>query len=260
VTAFAIPGLRACRIDRDWFARHPEWWMLAASAAAWLALILSRQAAPLVPLCTVSGVEPASFSAFGPPLSPRLAAHFGEWCLMTAAMMPPLVVLPVRHVAFRSFRDRRHRAIAEFLAGYLAVWIVAGAVLLPLLVGAGSLAASGRALIAAAGYALAAAWQLTGCKRAALQRCHRTVPLAAEGWRADIACARYGLGAGGSCLASCWAFMTVAMLGWHALPAMAFLEAAALRERYRPWARRRIRSSIPLLGAAFVLDLSGIMA
>ena len=28
--------------------------------------------------------------------------------------MPPLVVLSVRHVGFRSFRNRRHIAIAEF--------------------------------------------------------------------------------------------------------------------------------------------------
>src|ERR1700722_6469024 len=66
------------------------------------------------------------------PLSDLL---FG-WGIMTLAMMPPLAIPLIRHVATRSFVVRRNRAIATFLAGVLVVWLLAGLVALTLLGGA----------------------------------------------------------------------------------------------------------------------------
>src|ERR1700689_3519407 len=48
------------------------------------------------------------------------------WALMLAAMMPPIVVAPLRHVRDRSFASRRARATLLFVAGYASVWMVAG--------------------------------------------------------------------------------------------------------------------------------------
>ena len=42
------------------------------------------------------------------------------------AMMAPLVLDPLRWVAFQSFRHRRHRAVLCFLAGFLLPWVFAG--------------------------------------------------------------------------------------------------------------------------------------
>ena len=49
--------------------------------------------------------------------------------VMLAAMMTPLLTAPVRHVHARSFARRRSRAIALFMVGYLAIWMVGGAAL-----------------------------------------------------------------------------------------------------------------------------------
>ena len=51
---------------------------------------------------------------------------------MVVAMMSPLLVAPLRHVCQRSFAKRRVRASLLFIAGYLVVWLAAGAALQPL--------------------------------------------------------------------------------------------------------------------------------
>ena len=52
-----------------------------------------------------------------------------DWALMFAAMMPPLVIAPLRHIRDRSFAKRRARAMLLFVAGYAGVWLAAGVVL-----------------------------------------------------------------------------------------------------------------------------------
>jgi predicted metal-binding membrane protein len=213
----------------------------------------------LAPLCIGTPAASALFLSglwAAPPAWP-LAAEFAEWALMVIAMMSPLVVLSVRHVAFRSFRQRRHYAIAGFLVGYFGVWIAAGAVLLPALLPLRSLAANDRALITVAGYIVALAWQLAPWKRLALWRCHRTVALPPEGWRADAACIRFGMTIGASCIASCWALMALPALASHGLGAMACIEAAMLHERYQRRMRPRLAGSVVLLCAALLFELLG---
>lgn len=251
-------GRRA--IDGAWFARHPEWWMLAGSAAFWIVLAAADHA--ILPRLCLSAAGPiaASLAAWrAAQASSRLGWDVLGWLVMTAAMMPPLVVLPVRHVAFRSFRDRRHRAIAEFLAGYLAVWTLAGAVFIPAAIAAAAGGTRQRPVILAAGTLAAALWQVTPWKRGALRRCHRMTALAPQGWRADAACLGFGLRAGGSCLASCWALMLVPMLAAHNLAALAAVQAVMLRERYQRQPRSRTATSFLLLGAALLFDLRGAL-
>ena len=254
----ATPSARS--LDGEWFARHPEWWMLAISVEAWLVLAGAAQHAIPLPLCTTAAHDSiaVSFPALWAAQTwSRLAWDFLDLGLMAPAMMLPLVVLPVRHVAFRSFRDRRNRAIAEFLAGYLGIWIVAGTVLLPILIASKALSATERPLIATIAYSVAAAWQLTPYKRGALQRCHRMVPLAPEGWRANTDCIRFGLGSGASCLASCWALMAASILTSHGLAAMACIQVIMVRERYKRRPRPQTSASLLLLCAAFLLSRQG---
>ena len=46
--------------------------------------------------------------------------------------MAPLLIAPVRHVRDRSFALRRARSIGLFVAGYAAIWMAAGVMLMAL--------------------------------------------------------------------------------------------------------------------------------
>jgi predicted metal-binding membrane protein len=162
---------------------------------------------------------------------------------MIGAMMLPMAAMAARHVAFRSFRERRGRALAAFLVGYASVWLAVG----PLYLAAGivaRLAAGGWALAPlGAALALAAAWQSAPAKRRALRRCHRTVPLAPSGLRADLDCLRFGLAHGRACVVSCWALMLVPAAAGHQVLPMLLVALVALAER-------RTLAAEPLRGPA----------
>jgi predicted metal-binding membrane protein len=254
----AQASFRSGPINARRFAQHPEWWVLASSVAAWLFLGASARHVLVQQLCTApsSGLIDAINSTLrATEASSQLAWILFELTVMTVAMMLPLVMLPVRHVAFRSFSDRRHRAISGFLCGYLGLWILLGAALLPVVFVVSYLSPGECVFIGIIAYAAAAVWQLTPFKQEALQRCHRTVALAPEGWRADIACFRYGLGIGGSCVASCWALMTAAAFASHDVAVMACIQTVMVGERYQ---QRRTQRDLPshlLLFSALVFYL-----
>ena len=86
-------------------------------------------------------------------------------------------------------------------------------------------------LVAAAGFAFAALWQITPLKRKELQRCHRTTPLSATGWRADRDCAVFGIHYGRHCAGSCWAMMLGCALASHAVAVLACVQLIAMHER-----------------------------
>ena len=167
----------------------------------------------------------------------ELAREYIGWLLMAAAMMLPLTLLSVRHVAFRTYEWRRNRAIAGFLLGYCARWAVAGVVLAPIAAAARALEVGNSWLIPAFGLALAALWQLSPLKARALRRCHRTEALAPTGWRADANCLRFGARVGTNCVLSCWGMMLVPALVPHSVPAMICAQAISTYERYelRRW-------------------------
>ena len=74
--------------------RHPEWWSVALSIAAWIALVST----------------PRHSSSHR-----STAINLMFWLLMVVAMMFPLVMAQVRQAAFHSLWSRRHRAIGVFL-------------------------------------------------------------------------------------------------------------------------------------------------
>jgi len=128
------------------------------------------------------------------------------WTLMTVAMMGPAALAGIRHTGLNSLRWRRRRAMAEFAAAYLAVWMAFGA--LTLTVAALVPATPGSAAFAIV-LAAAAAWQVSPLKRRWLRDCHRSVPLPPRGWAAERAALRFGLRNGAGCLGSCWCLMLV---------------------------------------------------
>jgi hypothetical protein len=191
--------------------RFPDLWMLALSAAAWIAL---------------------AARAGGHVHQMRAAVNWRHWMLMVAAMMLPLQIAAVRLTAERSLWSRRHRAIVLYLVGYLSVWALAG---LPLAWTFTALAIPHRIdwmMGAAIGFFVAAAWIVSPWKPLAARMCHRTLPLSPTGWRADRDCLGYGWIAGCGCAFNCWPLMLVCWLSSHSFVAMIFGFALGWMDRH----------------------------
>ena len=95
--------------------------------------------------------------------------------------MFPLVMAQVRQAAFHSLWSRRHRAIGVFLTGYVMPWLAFGALAI-FIQGGLPIDRQASAIVA---ILVAAAWQASPSKRRALSSCHRIMPLAPRGWRAN---------------------------------------------------------------------------
>jgi predicted metal-binding membrane protein len=188
-----------------------------ASLIAWSVLALKGSVLTLPAFCSAETLWLAPLSAsFNLALVFYSPAQLASgWALMVAAMMSPLLVAPLRHVCHRSFAKRRARATLLFVAGYLAVWMIAG-------VGLQAMALAARWAVSAPlvcfGLAGAAAtlWQVSPAKQWCLNRCHRQPHLAAFGIAADRDALDYGLTNGASCAGSCWALMLLPLLAGHA--------------------------------------------
>jgi predicted metal-binding membrane protein len=219
--AVLVAGSRWFSLRERLAWRHPEWWSLALSAVCWIVLLVETR--------PPDQVHASGAHAIG-------AAHaiggLREWALMVIAMMFPLAITPVRVTAERSLWRRRHRAIAEFLAGYVLVWLVVGAIGIWVLTTLPVVSWLGSNLSTGLGLLVAAAWQLAPAKRRALRACHRTAPLAGRGWRADRDCLAYGITSGGRCVLNCWAMMFACLLSAHSIPVMVAATMLALGERY----------------------------
>jgi predicted metal-binding membrane protein len=227
----------------------------AVAVAAWLALVElhagpAHHAAPGSFHAHLHAVPAAAAAGAATPWSAVVAGLPG-WVLMAAAMMVPAAIPAARHVAVNSLRRRRHRAVGEFLAAYLAVWAVAGALALAAL---WRWPPRGPALAIA--LAVAAGWQVTPWHRRAVNACHRTTPLPVSGRAAVRGTTRYGLRYGLACLGSCWALMAVmavATTGHLAWTVALGAVVAAQKLLVRP--RRTARVVAVLLAVAAVSAL-----
>lgn len=213
----------AARVRR-FLWQHPAWWTVALAGAGWVYLAVSWLD------------EHAAHRAHGPGLA------LLHWLAMVAAMMLPLMWGHVSLIAERSLWRRRNRAIAVFLISYVGVWVLFG---LP----AALVFGGGKAAGAAVWLGLAAVWQVTRWKRAALRACHRTIPLAPAGWRADADCLRYGWNQARHCVTSCWVLMLACAAGQHAFWLMGGLTAFVVAERMADRPRQGRFAGVLLAGA-----------
>lgn len=178
--------------------------VLCGSAVAWILLLAAPGGAGLHAHCSPASLD--LLLAHNPPAALALG-----WVLMLVAMMGPSLIAPVRHVRDRSFARRRARAVALFVAGYVSIWLAAGAVLLALAL-AGRLVAP-ESLVPVALVALVAlVWQASPAKQICLNRCHAHAELPAFAPAADVAALRFGLTHGIWCAGSCWALMLLPLL------------------------------------------------
>lgn len=188
---------------------RPPWpLLLVASLCGWTLLLLGGQALAVPALCGELARDPlgglrAALALNGP------AILAWSWLVMVLAMTPPLLVHPVRRLWRGSLARRRGRAVALFVSGYGAVWMLSGAALTAAAV---ALAVTAGSLAFPIAVAVAGAWQVTPTRRACLARGHRAPSLRAFGLAADGDILRYGLANGLWCLGTCWPLMLAAML------------------------------------------------
>ncbi|WP_329686134.1 DUF2182 domain-containing protein [Longimicrobium sp.] len=219
-------------------ARHPEWWVLLAAAGGWIWMAA-------MPHAGAAHGGHAAHGAHHAPAAPPAGLGIVGTAVMVVAMMLPLTVGSVRKVALSGRWARRHRAIAGFLAGYLGAWMV----IMMAITSAWSAAASFAGWMAAsvAVTAIAALWEVAPAAWRQMRGGRRDERVAASGWRADVACARFGAGAGARCGTSCWALMAACVAFGHSLPVMAALFGVQLSARY-PHRPVRVLAALAVIG------------
>jgi hypothetical protein len=232
--ALALPYFRW----RHFLWRHPESWAFALSAGAWLFFIatgatdmatmpegLHAHAGSAVHRTGAhSSLQPGFLDAW-----PALALH---WSIMIAAMMFPLLIGQIRVVAARSLWSRRNRAMALFLFGYSALWVLYGLAVEASLQLQRLFLPTTITFLIPFSFLMAGLWQLTRQKRLSLVACHLTMPIAPFGWRADFDCWRYGFRTAANCCVSCWALMFACAATRHALWAMLVVTLVSWAERF----------------------------
>jgi predicted metal-binding membrane protein len=173
---------------------------------------------------------------------------------MAMAMMLPSTTESVRLAAALSLWRRRRLAIAEWIAGFIAVWLLSGAVILEgreLAIQQGLVRPGELPVII--GLVLAAVWQLTPTKQRALNGCHRTRPLAPSGLKADRDCLLFGGTIGSDCVVSCGPMMAaMTFADRNQLIMMVGMTAVVLAERFRHRA--------PAINSAVALTLLAAIA
>lgn len=207
--------------------------VLFVAVVTWVLLLVGQDSMLMVAHCPAANCQamPPSASlqmllAMNPPASLAVG-----WALMLVAMMSPVLVPPLYYIRLRSFTHRRVRSIAFFLAGYAAIWMAAGVVLLAIEV-AVKLLVRQSYLAAAAVVLIASVWQFSPIKQRCLNRCYAHPALAAFGGAADFDALRFGMTHGAWCVGSCWALMLAPMLLPRAhLLAMAVVALLIFSER-----------------------------
>jgi predicted metal-binding membrane protein len=193
------------------------------------------------------------------------------WVLMTVATMLP-TALPVLDAVGRVTGrrpDRRHLA-AAVVAGFLAVWTVAGlaAALVEQAVHhlAGATPAARPQWIAAGVLAVAGAWQLSGLTARCLRGCRSPAGFLHRHWGRPATAARrslaVGLDYGRSCLGCCAALMAVMLVvGMGNLAGMYALALVGAVEKHTGWGPALVRPvGVALLAAAAVVALRPVTA
>lgn len=211
------------------FARGPWPILLLISLTGWMLLPGSDHGMMTVGSC---GVAPgawlsATWARAMLSLSLNSPATLAQhWLTMLLAMMAPLIAEPLANLGASVSPHRRPAAVALFVAGYGGAWMLAGLVIVPAAFLIGSAAETSRLSPLALSLSIAALWQVTPLKRAALALCHRK-PTALEG--ADF---HYGMVTALGCFGACWALM-VAPFAVHGedRPLMALVAVALLIER-----------------------------
>jgi predicted metal-binding membrane protein len=218
--------------------RSPSRTLLAVSLAGWVLLQLlghGTQSSAALCLSYSTSASAAHTAAATVLVEDNIMFALALWIVMVVAMMSPLLTQPIAQLRLRSLMHRRRRAVALFIAGYLAIWTIAGFALVTASEAIALLAASLGWSALAMAMAIAAIWQATPWRQSTLNRCHLPPNLSAFGLTAELDCLRFGATHGTWCAAACapWMLLPLTTPAFH-LPLMLVISAAMTLERMGP--------------------------
>ena len=181
----------------------------------------------------------------GPDLTMGSAPlFFLMWVAMMVAMMFPSAA-PMILVFARSQQGKHNGSTTLFVAAYLALWVIFGAVTFSLGVGVEALAErsswvarnwarAGGVLLVTAGL-----YQLSPLKQRCLAKCRSPLSFLLQRWRSGpTGAVRMGLEHGVYCLGCCWLlFLVLVPLGLMNLAAMLMVTFVVFAEKALMWGR-----------------------
>ncbi|MFF8727231.1 DUF2182 domain-containing protein [Streptomyces sp. NPDC015171] len=176
------------------------------------------------------------------PMAGDLPVFLGTWTVMMAAMMLPATA-PVASLYARTAPERRTPRVIAFTAGYVLVWAAAGLPAYAAVRGAAHVTAAhptAGTAVAAAVFAVAGAYQLTGLKDFCLAKCRSPIGMLLRyaSYRGPARHVRAGARHGAFCLGCCWSLMLLLVaFGVMNLWAMAGLAAVVTAEKRLPRGR-----------------------
>jgi hypothetical protein len=154
---------------------------------------------------------------------------------MVAAMVAPLWVRPLGHVAWRSFDESKQLNTFLCAASGTLTWIAGLMMLSALAFVAAAMSATvlPKAIAASALCAGLALWRVSGTGIAAQYRCHRSYRLRPFAPEARHDAMEFGLRTALACLGACGPAMILPWFSSAPLTCMAGLTAIAAHDRYR---------------------------
>jgi len=173
--------------------------VLSISTIAWILLLAWPGSLTHCPVTTSGALLwTASLQMMLAMNPPGLLA--AGWVLMLMAIMAPVLIPPIRHVWLQSFKHRRARSIGLFIAGYAAIWLAMGVLLVGIELAAALFAP--QWYVPVAGAFSTVVWQFSPMKQRCLNRGHAHTALAAFGFAADRDALRFGVTHGIWCAGS----------------------------------------------------------
>ena len=187
-----------------WLIIHPEWPVLALSAACWVVMLFS------------------SYS------SHHLPAAQG-WMLMVGGMMLPLQIADVRRLAFRSKRATRQVTVLLFIFANALLWAV---IAIPAVTITSSWTHPNY--LSSGLFIVAAIWTQTNAFKIALWKCHSERSVYVDGWPWVLSTLNEGFRLGYYCILTCLPAMIACAVSHHFYPVMIFGFVSAYMLRSSP--------------------------
>ncbi|MER9304250.1 DUF2182 domain-containing protein [Mesorhizobium sp. M0496] len=206
--------------------------LAAVAIASWATIVAGSEQRKLGAFCSTDFWIELSFDKLAFAVTFYSPANLvGEWLLMVAAMMMPMLVGAVGHIRARSLPSRRLRALVLLMIGYWTIWFAYGFLIVTTMLAFRVMQTAPIVTVALVG-AVVLFWQFSPAKQFCLNRCHSQPSLAVHGISADLDALRYGVMQGIWCCGTCWALMLIplAMQSGH-LIAMAATSALLTAER-----------------------------